>query len=142
MAFVVKYQLPEQMARILCPRARPFFKVKPDVVIDNEFEARLKVGLADWKLVRDLGLDLLVWWERLVKPGIRRLALERGRELSKERRGALCLLQVRQAYLQDAGRRHAQAPRAEGGQHEDRSLVPGGKIQDRHPGPDQGYRDF
>jgi exonuclease III len=99
MAHVIEYQLPAPMERILGPRARPTFKVKPDVVMDDVFKARLKVGMADWQPAKDNGLDVLRWWEMLVKPGIRRLAIERGRELTKERRGALGLLQVRQAYL-------------------------------------------
>ena len=52
-----------------------------------------------WKEVRSHGVDILIWWEKLVKPGIRKLALERGKELKKERKSHLNLLLIRQAYL-------------------------------------------
>ena len=100
MAHVVRYELPAPLDRILSPRSRPTFKVKPEVVTDPEFKVRLEEKMMiDWQPVRDFGVDVLVWWEELVKPGIRRLAIERGRELAKERRGQLSLLLVRQVYL-------------------------------------------
>ena len=51
-----------------------------------------------WKEVRDCGLDILTWWELVVKPGIRRLAMERSREINYEKRGELNMLFIRQAY--------------------------------------------
>ena len=55
--------------------------------------------MVDWQEVNDLGLDILTWWELLVKPGIRKLALQRSKEINRERRGELNLLLLRQAYL-------------------------------------------
>ena len=100
MAQVTRYQLPAAMARLFSPRSRSTFKVKPEVAKDDIFKVRLREKMmTDWQPVRDYGVDVLVWWEELVKPGIRRLAIERGRELNKERRGHLNLLLVRQAHL-------------------------------------------
>ena len=48
--------------------------------------------MLDWQEVHDLGLDILTWWEVLVKPGIKKLALQRSKELNRERRGELNLL--------------------------------------------------
>ena len=53
----------------------------------------------DWHEVHELGLEILTWWELLVKPGIRKLALQRSKEINRERRGELNLLLLRQAYL-------------------------------------------
>jgi hypothetical protein len=99
LAYTVTCQLPALQARILSPRARPIFKVNPDVVTDPTFQETLRANMTDWLRVKALGVRVLVWWEELVKPGIRRLAKERGRVLGKERRGALNLLLLRQSYL-------------------------------------------
>ena len=99
MAHKVTYLLPSQMARILSPRASPNFKIKPEVVTDKIFKLRLKTNMEDWLEVRSNGVEVTTWWEELVKPGIRRLGIERGKELKKQRRGELDLLFVRQSYL-------------------------------------------
>ena len=44
-------------------------------------------------------MDTLVWWEVIVKPGIRKLARVREKEMRKDSRGKLNLLLLRQAYL-------------------------------------------
>ena len=55
--------------------------------------------MAGWQEVRSFGLQVLPWWENLVKPGIRKLAQKRGRELSREKKEELNLLRLRQGYL-------------------------------------------
>ena len=45
LAYVVNYSLPVPMARILSPRSRPLFKIKPEVIKDQLFKERL-AGLA------------------------------------------------------------------------------------------------
>ena len=99
LAYVVNFSIPERMARILSPRSRPLFKVKPEVIKDQLFKERLSQSMLDWEEVHDLGLDILTWWELLVKPGIKKLAIQRSKELNRERRGELNLLLLRQAYL-------------------------------------------
>jgi hypothetical protein len=49
--------------------------------------------------VRSFGLDVLTWWENLVKPGVKKLAQKRGRELKREKQEELNLLRLRQGYL-------------------------------------------
>ena len=55
--------------------------------------------MKDWENVRKFGVDILTWWEVLVKPGIRKLAIERGKELSREKKLILNLLTMRQSHL-------------------------------------------
>ena len=55
--------------------------------------------MEEWLVVKNHGVDSLLWWEKLVKPRIRNLALVRGKEMNKDRRRYLNLLLVRQAYL-------------------------------------------
>ena len=99
LSYVVSFSLPSPMARILSPRSRPLFKVKPDVIKDQVFQDRLSESMLDWQEVYELGLDILTWWELVAKPGIRKLALQRSKEMNRERRGELNLLLLRQAYL-------------------------------------------
>ena len=96
MAYVVSFSLPTPSARIFSPRSRPLFKIRPEVICDSVFQEWLAVSMADWKEVKELGLDVLQWWEILVKPGIKKLAIKRSKELNREKRGELNFLQ---AYL-------------------------------------------
>ena len=45
------------------------------------------------------GLDILTWWEIVVKPGILKIALERSRQVRTEKQGDLNILFIKQAYL-------------------------------------------
>ena len=98
LALVVKLKLPEELSRLWCPRSRHQFKAKPEVVKDPVFQKRLKEKFALWYEVREAGLDILTWWEIIVKPGVKKLLILRGKELNKERNGLLNLLLLKQAY--------------------------------------------
>ena len=87
------------MAKLSSPKSRPLFKSKPTVIQDEKFKLKLKEKMALWNQVRHAGLDTLFWWERIVKPGIKKLLIERGKEITKENTGELNLLLIRQAYL-------------------------------------------
>ena len=63
------------------------------------FNQQLKESFSLWSEVRQAGLDILPWWELVVKPGVRKLLIERGKEMSRERSGQLNLLLLRQSYL-------------------------------------------
>ena len=55
--------------------------------------------MEEWSQVKMFGVPVLTWWEVLVKPGIRSLAIARSKEVNKERRRLLNLLMMRQSYL-------------------------------------------
>ena len=55
--------------------------------------------MVTWISVRGFGLDTVLWWEKVVKPGIKKLGLKRSKELNKEKREVLNLLLLRQCYL-------------------------------------------
>ena len=99
MVYTVKIQLPEALSKILSPKSRPLFKTKPEVIQDPLFQERLQQNMNQWLEVKSLGVPVLNWWEGLVKPGIKRLAINRSKEMNKEKRGELNLLLLRQAYL-------------------------------------------
>ena len=87
------------------PTSRPSFRLKADVIKDQEFQSRLSEAMTSWQRVRDFQdkdsrqLGVLVWWESLVKPGIRKIAIQRSKELNMCRREEMNLLLLRQTYL-------------------------------------------
>ena len=99
-SLVVKIILPENMTKLVSPKCKPFFKSKPDVIQDEVFLTRLKLNYQLWQEVKtSTCLGILDWWEIIVKPNIKKLLIERGRELTKQKNGELKLLLIRQAYL-------------------------------------------
>ena len=98
-AHLVTIQLPDPFSRLLSPRTYPSFRIKAEVVQDPIFQGRLTESMRGWKEIRSFGLDILTWWENLVKPGVKRLAQTRSRELNKSKHEYLNLLRLRQGYL-------------------------------------------
>ena len=99
MAYIVTISLPDPSFRMISPRSRPLYKINSEVICDELFQERLRDSMLDWQGVKDLGLEVLIWWEVVVKPGIKRLAIQRSKELNKEKKGELNILLIRQAYL-------------------------------------------
>ena len=104
-AHEVQLMLPDSLAKILSPRSRPSFRLKSEVLKDEIFQARLQESMLSWQRVRQFQgeesrqLGTLYWWEMLVKPGIRKLALQRTKEINIARKEEMNLLQLRQLYL-------------------------------------------
>ena len=98
-AHVLTIELPDPFSRLLCPQAQPPFRIKAEVVQDEIFQQQLSEAMSMWQNVRSFGLDVLTWWENLVKPGIKKLALKRSRDLNKINKEELNLLRLRQGYL-------------------------------------------
>ena len=98
-AHVVTVELPDPFARLMCPRPFPSFRIKAEVVKDETFQLQLCEAMETWQSVRSFGLDVLTWWEHLVKPGIKKLAQHRSRELSRVSKEELNLFRLRQGYL-------------------------------------------
>jgi hypothetical protein len=95
----VQVALPDHLERILCPKGHPSFRLKADVINDQLFQCSLSNAMLSWKRIQAFGLDTLKWWELIVKPGIRKLAISRSRQMSKDKKDELNLLLVRQAHL-------------------------------------------
>ena len=98
-AHIVNITLPTLFSKMSCPRGNYTFRIKADVVNDSMFQDRLKEALLGWINIKSFGLDVLVWWENIVKPGIKKLAQTRSREISKQVKGELNLFRLRQIYL-------------------------------------------
>ena len=98
-SLIVVVDVPNTFTRLKCPSFRPSFRIKAEVVKDSTFQKRLSVAMESWQQFKAFGLDILPWWEHLVKPGIKRLAQNRSKEISKERKEQSNLLRLRQVYL-------------------------------------------
>ena len=92
-------KIPDILSRSFCPKSRPSFRLTSEVIKDSIFKTWIEESMVSWQSVRGFGLDILVWWEKVVKPGIRKLRIKRSKELNLEKREALNLLLLRQCYL-------------------------------------------
>ena len=100
LSLVTKFAVSGKFDRLMSPKSRPLFKANPDIVKDQIFKDRLQALFIQLREVKvNLNLDILTWWEDFVKPNIKKLLIARGKEVSKEKRGSLNLLLIRQAYL-------------------------------------------
>ena len=95
----VKYSLPHKLDRNLAPSSKPSYKIPPSVVQDKIFKARLESSMQEWLRVKNAGADLMLWWDSMVKNGIKFIAKQRGIELNKERLGILNMLRLKQVYF-------------------------------------------
>ena len=67
LAHIVKISLPDPLARIISPTSRPTFKLKPEVIMDNLFQAKLEEAMESWLRVKHFqgqDTDTLLWWEK------------------------------------------------------------------------------
>ena len=99
LAHSVTVSVPDPLVRMLCPTSRPQFKIREEIAQDREFKARVGVAMDRWKRILEEGLSVMFWWEKIVKPGVRKIAMERSKEINTDRRSELNLLLLRQAYL-------------------------------------------
>ena len=99
MALIISVKLPTQVSRLSCPKSRPFYKPKPFVIKDKIFKKRLEINFNLWLEVKSAGLNLLLWWEHIVKPGIKKLLIQREKEINKEQRNILNALVCKQSYF-------------------------------------------
>ena len=85
----------------LCQQIRKdgMFKVRNDVACDPDFKESVAANIIVWRRMLNNGLDIIKWWEIVVKPGIRMIALRRAREIRSELRNKLNMLYIKQAYL-------------------------------------------
>ena len=98
LSYVTKVTLPDNQQKMLSPKVKPFYKTSPDVVQDTMFKTWLQEAMEDWKEAKE-SIPILTWWEHIVKPGIRSLAMARSRMINQERRRELNSLMIQQSFL-------------------------------------------
>ena len=78
-------------------KRRSIYKIKHHIVEDNDFQEKVKKEFPNWLSLQE-GLCPIFWWEEVVKPGIRSIALSRERELNAQRRRKIAALQFRMSF--------------------------------------------
>ena len=102
LSLIVKLSVPEKISSTISPTYRSLFKANPSVVKDELFNARLSESMILWNEIKQSAgdsIDIVSWWELIVKPGIKKLLINRGKEINQQKKGRLNLLLIRQAYL-------------------------------------------
>ena len=99
LGLLVRISVPQSFSKLFCPKGRQSFRLRDEVVQDPKFQANLAESMISWQTTKAFGMDTMLWWELVVKPGIKKLGMYRGKELMKASREELNLLLVRQAYL-------------------------------------------
>ena len=88
------------LENLSCPHRKPFFKINLTIVEDIEFKSNVTEAVNKWIHIKDkFNYQILDFWELIVKPGIRKIAISRTKELNKSKRGVLNLLYLRQSFL-------------------------------------------
>ena len=73
------------------------YKIKHFVIEDDIFQNNVRNSFPEWIILKD-GLSPTFWWENIVKPGIKSIALSREKEINEKRRRKLAALQLRLSY--------------------------------------------
>ena len=93
------FEVAEPLSKLLLPQSRPMFKIKPDTIKDQIFQNRISDASKSWGELMKRGINISFLWEEIIKKEIRSIAIERGREITWEKRGELNLLFLRMNYL-------------------------------------------
>ena len=99
LGYLVESNIPNFDAPQRVPRGMPYLKISDEVAKDDLFKSQVSEAMGTWQIIKNNGLNVLTWWELVVKPGLRHLALNRSKVMKKEQRGKLNLLLIRQAHL-------------------------------------------
>ena len=78
-------------------RRKSLYKIKHHVVEDDLFQKSVRTSFQEWLILKD-GVTPTFWWENVVKPGIKSLAISREKEINMQRRRKLAALQLRLSY--------------------------------------------
>ena len=82
------------------PKPRPSFKIHPKIVEDPEFQADIKLKLDEWTAVKEKHIfNTVDWWEAMVKPAIKQIAVNFTKKYKKSRYGTLNMLYIKQTYF-------------------------------------------
>ena len=93
----VNYDFNQPFNILLIPKPKIPFKIRPEVVNNKNFQNEVENSLKQWENLRSkYNHNILDWWEYLVKPKIREIAIFHSREINKSKTGRLNLLILKQ----------------------------------------------
>ena len=85
-ALITKVRVPSNISKLLCPKSRAVSKVNVEIAQDRKFRNSIGEAMNDWVNVKDQDLPLFQWWDQICKPRIRKIAMERSKEINHERK--------------------------------------------------------
>ena len=81
---MIDININEDLTNKKLPKPKLSFKIKPKIVDDVEFQSKIIENITKWnKLKEQNNYDLLDWLEIMVKPGIKKLAIEHTKLINK-----------------------------------------------------------
>ena len=94
LAHVVSFQSPSELYQKENPRKRSIYKIKHWLVKDATFQERIRSEFEHWMEMKE-HFSAIYFWEEVVKPGIRKVAIQREREINQEKMQELQALQLK-----------------------------------------------
>ena len=78
-------------------KGNSIYKIKHFIINDSIFQETVEKAFPEWIETKE-GLCPIFWWENVVKPGIKSLAIAREKEINKQRRMELEALQMKLSF--------------------------------------------
>ena len=97
LAHVVNFQSSADLYQNESPRKRSIYRIKHWLLKDSIFLDNIRVEFQNWLEIKD-HFSPIYFWEEIVKPSIKKLAIIREREINKERNQELQALQLKLNY--------------------------------------------
>ena len=74
--YVTSIKTDNYSQKLHIPKPLPSFKIHPKVVDDPDFQSEINLELDKWTINKDkYGYNTVDWWESVVKPGIKYIAI-------------------------------------------------------------------
>ena len=81
----VKIQLTENITTLQCPKPKNDFKIRKEIVDNEEFQEEFIQEYTHWEFLKEkYNYNILEWWECIVKPGIKSIAIKHTKEENKK----------------------------------------------------------
>ena len=85
---ITEIKLSGPVTDVSIPRHVKKMNISNEVACDNIFKNRVARAFPVWEEIFKNGLDVLTWWELVVKPGVREIAIDGNREIIRDKKGS------------------------------------------------------
>ena len=101
-SYITNIQTSDLSQKSFVPKPKPSFKIHPNIVDDPDFQFELKSKLEKWREnKKKFNYDTINWWEVVIKPGIKNLAVIFTKKRNESKYGKLNMLYLKQKYFQN-----------------------------------------
>ena len=98
--YITKIKTDDFSQKSFIPKPKPSFKIHPKIVDDPEFQNEIKLKLDKWTATKNkFNYNTVDWWESVVKPGIKNIAITFTRSHNKSKYRELNMLYLKQKYF-------------------------------------------